>query len=129
MKTISNLQEGPKGFLLQQTKIPGRIHVSAKTGDILLDEGFDDECYYGAVVPPSSYDFIELVDRENGSVEIVLGFGGGTRHSLGVTEEHALARTWVENVNRCIQELRSGEREPALDTRPRRVVSTEVRLR
>lgn len=81
----------------------------------MLDEGFDDECYYGAVIPASSFDGLEVIDLHDGTCEIAVRFAGDTRHILGIYHDRLAAEKWVIRAESAIKGFKQPF-APALET-------------
>src|ERR1700676_418366 len=105
-KSIARFRDEDYGLFIDLAPDGGRIAIDRRSGDILLDEGEGDDRFQGAAIDARMFRRFELATDEDGLAEVVLSYGEGEKHGLGITHELAVAQKWIENANRVIQKAK-----------------------
>ncbi|MDP1592585.1 MAG: hypothetical protein Q8M07_32785 [Prosthecobacter sp.] len=94
-KAIQSFWENSDAFFIDLVGTKASVYVDKETGDIVFFEGNGDDRYHGAMISPESFHGFALNLTEADEWEVLLKFGEGNSHSLGVTDSAEEATRWL----------------------------------
>lgn len=113
-KTIQSFREKDYALLLDLTDAPASVAVNKSNGEILLFEGNGDDRYHGAMIDAGSFHGFALDLTEQDEWAVVLKFGDGNPHSLGVTSTPEEATCWLRKAAEVIRAAQRARQQPEL---------------
>ncbi len=99
-KKIIKFKDNEYGLFFSTELEENAISINKKTGDILLNEGGEEDCYYGAFISPK-----DLIDMSFLEGRIIIKFGK-IEHTIGITEEKEKAEEWIKKCNSIIKPIK-----------------------
>lgn len=108
MKQIVNFRLSEKGLVIDLADQVAAASVNARTGDILLDEGFGEDRVSGAAILLSDNPVLKLKSPGDAEVQIEYGSEKRFQHLSGVATSAQLAAEIVSHANSLIQKCRVG---------------------
>ena len=102
MKIIQRFRREDYGWFIDLEDTDASVAVDPTTGDLLLNEGIGEDRFHGAAISNRAFQRLTLEDLERSTIALVLEYGSGSKHTLGITNEKREAEKWIREVTSVI---------------------------
>ncbi|MFN0074855.1 MAG: hypothetical protein ACKVY0_00090 [Prosthecobacter sp.] len=114
-KTIESFRETTEALFIDLIDSFASVTVDTDTGDMLLFEGAGNDRFHGMLIAPGFFRGFALNLTEADDWEVLLRFGEGKSHSLGVTTSAEEATRWLRKAAEIIRAKQADSPKPELE--------------